>query len=74
VLTDHRCNLERVFNGEIISYHNTNELRKIIRYYLDNPSEHEELAKRARRRVVREHTYEVRMKRMVEVFEEVQWV
>jgi spore maturation protein CgeB len=74
VLTDHRCDLERVFNGEIISYHNTNELREIIRYYLDNPSEREELAKRARRRVVREHTYEVRMKRMVEVFEEVQWV
>jgi spore maturation protein CgeB len=38
-----------------------------IRYFLDHPKEREEIAKNARTRVLKEHTFKDRMERVVEV-------
>lgn len=67
-LIDHRSELSELFRmgEEIICFEDLNDLRQKIRYYLDNPEERNEIAMRARDRVLREHTYEHRMKEMLD--------
>ena len=52
---------------EIVAYHSAEELRSLINYYLDHPEEAGAIASRARKRTLLEHTYEVRMRQMLEV-------
>jgi len=67
-LVDYRSELPEFFRigEEMICFEDLNDLRHKIRYYLDNPEERNEIALRARERVLREHTYEHRMKEMLD--------
>ena len=66
-LVDYRSELPELFKvgEEIICFHDLNDLRKKINYYLSNPGEREEIAQKARERVLRDHTYEHRMEDML---------
>lgn len=66
-LIDYRSELPELFKPgeEIVYFKNREDLRDKIRYYLDRPREREEMARRARERVLREHTYEHRMEEML---------
>lgn len=50
---------------EIVCFESIPELKEKAKYYLDNPKKRLEIAKRGRERVVKEHTYEHRMKRIL---------
>lgn len=52
---------------EIETFRDLNELRDKIRYYLDNESERQRIAEAGRKRAHREHTYEHRIKEMLDV-------
>ncbi len=68
-LADRRPALEGLFEAgeEIIVFDDMGDLRSKAAYYLDDPEERNRIAERGRQRVLREHTYENRMKEMLEV-------
>lgn len=71
-LVDHRSLLPELFeiDKEIVCFKDINDLRDKIQYYLKNPDEREEIALAGRARVLREHTYEQRIKEMLDfIFE-----
>lgn len=71
-LVDHRSLLPELFeiDKEIVCFKDINDLRDKIQYYLKNPEEREDIAIAGRARVLREHTYEQRMKEMLDfIFE-----
>lgn len=71
-LVDYRSEMSELFNigKEIICFKDLNDARDKIRYYLDNPDARAEISARGKERVLREHTYEHRMEKMLEcVFE-----
>ncbi len=63
-LVDKRHELDDLFlpGEEIITFSNLDELRSKIEFYLKNPFLMEEVSKKSRERVLREHTMEHRMK------------
>jgi spore maturation protein CgeB len=67
-LADRRSELKSLFRGgeEIVVFEDLEDLRKKIDHYLENPEERNRIAEKARQRVLREHTYENRMKDMLE--------
>ncbi|RMG74082.1 MAG: hypothetical protein D6710_02220 [Nitrospirae bacterium] len=71
-LVDQRRYLSEVFEigSEVETFSSLEELRKKIDYYLRNQKEREEMAEAAYRRVLREHTYQLRLREMLEfIFE-----
>lgn len=66
-LSDYRWELGNLFTigEEIIPYRDTDELLRLSRYYLTHEEERREVAKRARNRVLRDHTYKKRMEEML---------
>jgi spore maturation protein CgeB len=71
-LVDRRSGLEGLFevNEELIVFDGLDDLRGKISYYLNHPDERNEIIKNGRDRVQRDHTYENRMKEMLEYIEE----
>ncbi|NQT34049.1 glycosyltransferase [bacterium] len=62
-LTDQRSLLPELFEvgKEITTFKHESELRYLIEHYLQHPEERRSIAANARRRVLMEHTYEMRM-------------
>lgn len=52
---------------EIVTFKGPRELREVVEHYLTRPDERREIAARGRQRAHREHTYEIRLRRMFEV-------
>jgi len=67
-LVDHRTLLPEHFSPgeEMICYGELDELREKIRYYLKHPDERQKIALRAQKRILAEHTYDHRMKEMLD--------
>lgn len=53
--------------SEIVTFRTGGELKEKVDYYLAHPEERHEIADRAYARAHREHTYEIRLKKMFEV-------
>jgi spore maturation protein CgeB len=66
-LADRRSEMKGLFKEgeEIVFFEDLEDLRKKINHYLENPEERHRIAEKARQRVLREHTYENRMKDML---------
>jgi len=64
-----RDGLGRVFepDKEIVCFENVEDLRQKIDYYLSHPEERRAIARRAYERAHREHSYENRLQRMLEI-------
>ncbi len=52
---------------EIVTFHNEQEMINLIKYYLEHENVRKQIAEAGRARVLKDHTYEVRMKEMVEM-------
>ncbi len=67
-LTDHRSQLPRFFDidREIICFKDTEEMIDKIAYFLKRTKEREDIASRARERVLKEHTYTKRLSEMMD--------
>jgi spore maturation protein CgeB len=65
-LVDRRSLLPEVFNEqEIVVFEDLKDAREKIRHFLDREDVRNEFAERGRRRVLREHTYTLRMKELL---------
>lgn len=67
-LADRRSEMKDLFKEgeEIIVFEGLEDLRKKIDHYLENTEERNRVAEKGRERVLREHTYENRMKDMLD--------
>lgn len=67
-IVDMRQTLSEFFDigKEIETFKSLNELRKKIDYYLSHPEERVEIAEAGYKRVVENHTYEIRLKEMID--------
>jgi len=68
LLSDKPYNLEKHFNigSEIVVYNSEDELVKAAKYHLNNNEEREAIGLRAQIRAYKEHTYEKRMKSLLD--------
>ncbi len=66
-LVDYRKKLPELFKigDEIFIYRDLKELRELIFYFLERDELREEVSQKARQRVLKEHTYELRMAEML---------
>lgn len=66
-LVDRRSLLPELFaDDELVSFGDMEELLSLVDHHLSNPQEGSKVAKRARERVLKEHTYERRMETLLE--------
>jgi spore maturation protein CgeB len=66
-LVDKRSLLPEAFEeDELATFSNMDELIEKIEYYTTNPNECEEIAKKSRERVLKDHTYLKRMRTLIE--------
>jgi len=71
-LVDYRREMQNLFElgKELICYKDTKELIELIEYYLTHEKERREVARRAQEKVRSEHTYEHRMKKVIELYKD----
>jgi len=55
---------------EIVTFHTEDEMIDMIKYYLRNDDLRMKIAEAGRQRVLREHTYEIRMRRLIKTIED----
>jgi len=71
VSDDVRSSIFELFKDgeEFVSFHDgdTAKLREIIKYYLAHPEERLDIARRGYEKVMAKHTYQVRMKEMIDI-------
>ncbi|GMT48350.1 MAG: hypothetical protein IEMM0007_1916 [bacterium] len=68
-LVDFRSEMPELFRvgEEIVCFEDLKDLRYKIRYYLNNPDERKAIARKAMKRVKKDHTYELRMEEMLDL-------
>ena len=69
LLTDRAYGLEKLFEigREVVCYSNVKELINLIEYYLDDNDERTKISTKGQNRAYKEHTYEKRIKRILEL-------
>jgi hypothetical protein len=69
LLTDAKRDLADMFEPgeEVVTYSSESELVERVRYYLENESERAAIAQAGQQRTLREHTYEHRMRELVNI-------
>ncbi len=73
LLTDHRYQVENLFEPgkEIAIYNSVEEIPELIDKYLENDSARHTIVKAARKRILAEHTYDSRIKTLIECMKKV---
>ena len=67
VLTDWRAQMEALFTkNEMVCYHEINEIPDLVSYYLKHPQERKAYAMRARKRVLACHTWQERIRTLLD--------
>jgi spore maturation protein CgeB len=63
LITDHRRQMDQLFEPgrEVVAYAEPGEIQGLLRYYLRHPSERRRISQAARKRVLQEHTYDLRL-------------
>lgn len=71
LVTDFKNNLSSIFDigKEVISYSSMEECYKLIKYFLENNSDAENIAKHGQMRTLRDHSYAKRMEEFIEIVE-----
>lgn len=69
LVTDHQPDMDELFDRgrETVCYADAAQAKDQVAYYLKHPKDRHEIAQRARRRVLGEHTYVHRLTRMIAV-------
>ena len=69
LITDHKDNINELFKvgEEIETYKSKEELLEKINYYLKHENERKKIAAAGQKRTLRDHTYEARMKELVQI-------
>jgi len=69
LLTDEKINLGDLFapNTEVVTYRTAEELAEAVRYYLSAGDERAAIAAAGKKRTLQDHTYDRRMRQLVEI-------
>jgi spore maturation protein CgeB len=69
LLTDHQKAIEELFEvgKEIVTFKNIEEIPELVRFYLNNHVSRKEIAIKGRERVLKEHTYKHRLRKIIEI-------
>ena len=69
LLTDKKDNLNQLFeiDKEIVTYSCKEEALEKVKYLLENPHKISEIALAGQARTLKDHSYEVRMKELIEI-------
>ncbi len=72
-VTDWREQIENLFEPgkEVVCYHSPEEATELIRRYLDDPAGRAAISEAARKRVLAEHTYDHRLRALVQTMQSV---
>jgi len=72
LITDWKGNLHTLFEPEeeVVTYRTADELIEKVNYLLENDDERMKIAKAGQKRTLKEHTYQNRMKELLELFED----
>lgn len=72
LITDYKKNISEIFvdGKEILTYYNSKDLIKKVKYYLIHPNEGEKIAKAGQKRTLKDHSYEVRMKELDKILKQ----
>ncbi|XPV76092.1 MAG: CgeB family protein [Desulfovibrio sp.] len=72
LLTDSRQELSELFaEDEVVTYDCESEIPGKVQYWLENPEERKQVVKKARKRILEEHTYVHRLRDMVQIMGQV---
>lgn len=71
LLTDSKVNLDEMFEPgkEIVAYRTPEECAALIQYYLEHDNERRSIGLAGQQRTLRDHTYHLRMKELVEIID-----
>lgn len=71
LITDWKENLHTIFelDEEVVTYSSTDELIEKVNYLLENNDERMKIAKAGQKRTLKEHTYQIRMKELLEILD-----
>jgi len=69
VLTDHREQMENLFDleTEAVVYHEPDEIPALVREYLADKKRRNTIVAAARKRILSEHTYEIRLQKLLDI-------
>jgi len=69
LITDYKDNLNELFEigEEVVAYRSPEECAALVKYYLANPIEAEEISRSGQKRTLRDHTYAKRMDQTAEI-------
>lgn len=67
-LTENLPEMGKLFDlgKEAVCYKDIDDLKSLVKYYLENSKEREEIARRGQQRVYRDHTYKQRMREIID--------
>jgi spore maturation protein CgeB len=70
-IVDNRVGIHEWFTDteHLITYHDMNDLREKVVYYLEHPEERQRIAKAARQHALEHHSYDKRLIRLLEIVE-----
>ena len=68
-LADYKPEMDRLFKlgEEMVCYNDPDELKRLVRFYLENPEKRRAIAEKSRRRVLKSHTWLHRMQEVAAV-------
>ncbi|MBG0790755.1 MAG: glycosyltransferase [Desulfovibrionaceae bacterium] len=68
LVTDYRVQMEDLFDldSEAVAYRETGEIPHLLERFINAPAERDAIARKARKRILAEHTYAARLARLVE--------
>jgi hypothetical protein len=71
LVTDWKANLHELFEPgrEVVAYRTAEESVELIRYYLEHEDERREIARAGQQRTLRDHTYDKRVRELVDLIE-----
>lgn len=70
IITNCTIGNQELFDGLLPEYHSKEELTQQITYYLDNPDKRDEKIKQLQDIVKKEHTYQIRAEKFIELLKE----
>ncbi|MCK9152236.1 glycosyltransferase family protein [Methanobacterium alcaliphilum] len=67
IISDEIDGAKEIFNNELVTYSDAEELNKLIDYYLEHEDEKNHKSEKCRDIVLKDHTFEVRVSRILEI-------
>lgn len=71
-LSGYSAAIEKIFGKSVVMFHNGEELKKLVDYYLAHPEERQRLAGEAHAIALKDHAYASRIKTIIETLQKMQ--